>query len=111
MTGCNAQLGFPEGERSLRCQLAHRLFDGPYAIRAIVRETYESGETSLLDTVAVPLTGSNGERLVAHLAEVVRDIVHDFGDRPAADHSDIVSYRFVDLGYGLPMDSEARLSA
>lgn len=110
-TGDNAQLKFSQSERDLRSAVAHTLFQGPYGVRAITRETYTNGEASLLDTVAVPLLGQGGERIVAHYAQVLEDIDHDYRDRPAAQDSTLVSHRFIDLGFGLPMPERPSLSA
>jgi len=110
-TGCDAKLSFSDDEQILRSSLAHSLFENPCGIRALTRETYASGEFSLLDTIALPLLGEEGQRLVAHYAQVVVDIEHDYRARPVAEHTDLVSYEYVDLGQGVPSAEVERLRA
>ena len=110
-TGGNAQASFAEDELRLRRCLAESLFETPSAVRATTRETYANGARALLDTIAVPMWGEENQRLIAHYAQVIEDIEHDFRSRPLADKTDLVSYTFIDLGYGIPNPENAQLVA
>lgn len=110
-TGCDAKQSFAAEEQMLRSSLAHSLFENPCGIRALTRETYASGEFSLLDTVALPLLGEAGQRLVVHYAQVVEDIDHEYRARPLAERTDLESYDYVDLGHGVPVVEAERRTA
>lgn len=111
MTGGNALNYFTENERALRSALADSLFDGPYGIRATTRETYSNNAHSLLDTIALPMIGKDGERLVVHYAQVMKDIEHHYRRRPRAKQTNLISYSYVDLGHGIPCSQDMRLTA
>lgn len=110
-TGCDAQARFTDKDREIRSALAHRLFELPCAIRAVTRETYNNGAQALIDSIALPLEGAEGQRLVVHYAQVIEDIEHSYRRRPVARRSDLVSYTYVDLGYGIPSFEDLRLRA
>lgn len=103
-TGRDAQSVFSSEERRLRLRLAHSMFNNPCGIRAKTAETHVTGDRALLDTIALPLIGSEGEKLVVHYAQIIDDIEHDYGARPLVRHSDLISFDYVDLGYGVPRD-------
>jgi hypothetical protein len=110
-TGTNALHSFAESERALRRTLAYSLFDGPFGMRSTTRETYTNGAYCLLDTVALPMRGEDGQRLVVHYAQVMKDIEHQYRRRPLAKKTELVSYSYVDLGHGVPRADDMRLTA
>ena len=110
-TGGNAQCSFPKQELALRTMLAHSMFDGPWGVRTNTRVFYDNGGNAMLDTISLPLLGEEGQRLVAHFAKVLVDVEHEVQQRPRAEKTELASYAFVDLGYGLPEDESLRISA
>lgn len=110
-TGGNARHSFAKQELALRAELAHSMFEGPWGVRAQTRVAYANGGHAMLDTISLPLLGEEGQRLVAHYAQVMKDIEHEYRQRPRAEQTDLASYSFVDLGYGIPDHDSTRLTA
>lgn len=110
-TGRNARHSFAKQELALRAELAHSMFEGPWGVRAKTRVAYADGKQAMLDTISLPLFGEEGQRLVTHYALTLQDFEHEYRRRPPAEQTDLVSYYFVDLGYGLPEHESPRLSA
>jgi hypothetical protein len=96
-TGANALHGLDDDERSLYLTLSEKMFAEPCAIRAVLQETYEAGEQNLIDTLSLPLSTSEGARLVVTYAQIVEDINFDFRSRPRVVDSRIQSWHAISL--------------
>lgn len=110
VTGENALTALPIGERHRLKRLVARMFRKTCGLRALATESYSNGETSVLDTIALPLIGAEGQRMVVTYALVVRDIENRFGARPVAQRTRLLSHWDVDLQKRKPSAAEFRLA-
>ena len=103
-TGRNVLATCSPAGRTLRVELAEDMFGTPCGLRAALTETFADGQRALADTASLPLLGDNGLRKIVTYAVMSEDIEEPFRERPMLQSIEIAEYRFVDLGYGVPVD-------
>ncbi len=101
-TGANVLEACSPDERALRREIAKQMFDYPCGLFAGLRQVYDDGSNTMMDTASLPLLGKDGEKLILTYGLLVEDLDQTFLNRPVMESIGLTAHRFVDLGFGVP---------